>query len=119
MGGSEWGGGQPQESWWSERETRYLGAIGITPVRLVPQAGAVGTGAPGGREEGQRCVNDVSVSLELSSEKQLDYEVVSLLLVWESEVVETVAREVPRKCLRAGEGIVPLLPGGAPQGWPL
>lgn len=58
------------------------------------------TGAPGGREEGQGCVTDVVLPLELSSEKQLDYEVVSPLPVWESKV-ERVAREVPRKRLRA------------------
>lgn len=96
-----WGGGRRQESWCSERKDRYPGAIGITPARLVARSGAVGTGTPGGREEGQGDVNDVAVPLELSSEKRLDYEVVSLLPVWESKVVERVARQVPRKYLRA------------------
>lgn len=94
------GGEQRQESWCSGRKARYPGAIGITFIRLVPRAGAVETGAPGGREEGQGCVTDVVLPLELSSEKQLDYEVVSPLPVWESKV-ERVAREVPRKHLRA------------------
>lgn len=94
------GGEQRQESWCSGRKARYPGAIGITSIRLVPRAGAVETGAPGGREEGQGCVTDVVLPLELSSEKQLDYEVVSPLPVWESKV-EREAREVPRKHLSA------------------
>lgn len=76
--------------------------------------------APGGREEGQGCVAD-AVPPELSSEKQLDCEVVSPLPVWESKVVERVAREVPRKHLRARRRDCATTPQGEPLGlavWP-
>lgn len=61
------GRGQRQEPWCSGRKSRYPRTIGITSVRLGPWEWA-----PGGREEGQGCVADVAVPLELRSAKWLD-----------------------------------------------
>ena len=112
MEGGEWGGG-------SGRSPGALGGRLGTREPLAshlsgwrPRRG-LWERAPGGREEGQGCVADVAVPLELSSGKWSGSEVVGPLPVWESEAVERGAREVPRASKSQEERCAHRSPGRA------
>lgn len=102
MGGGDWGGGGGSRSpsaLTGRIATR--GPLALHPSGWCPELGQWEQGPQEAERRDRGMLMMLLVPLELSSEKRLDYEIVSLLPVWESKVVERLAREVPRNCLRA------------------